>query len=261
MITVLTPTYNRAYTLERLFKSLLVQNNFLEWVIIDDGSTDSTKRLIASLQEESPFPIRYFYQENSGKHVAINTGTHAAIGEYLLIVDSDDMLTDDACTIIKDALKNIPITAVGVCFRKAYFDHTVIGKKNLPSAPLILSPIEAGYFFQGDLAYIFKTNALRSNPFPIISGEKFVPELLIWNRIADNGDIVFFPSTVIYLCEYLSDGYSANFKKNLRRNPKGFALYYRDQIRRKVGFVQRIKYSIRLFQCFAYSLQNLVKKS
>ncbi len=45
MITILTPTYNRAYTLPKLFESLVFQNVPLEWLIIDDGSTDETSSL------------------------------------------------------------------------------------------------------------------------------------------------------------------------------------------------------------------------
>lgn len=254
MITILTPTYNRAYTLERLYKSLLLQNLPFEWLVIDDGSTDATKDLIAAFKKDAPFSIRYFYQENSGKHVSINTGVYAAQGDFVFIVDSDDAITEDALTLLQNAIELLNKTIAGLCFRKVLLNGNMIGNTTLSADPIILSPTQAGNLFQGDLAYIFRTSALLSHPFPVIKGETFVPELLIWNRIADEGCILYYPTTAIYQCEYLADGYSANFKQNLRKNPKGFALFYRDQFFRERSIGQKVKCAIRYLQCFFYSI-------
>jgi len=254
MITILTPTYNRAYTLERLYKSLLPQNVPFEWLIIDDGSTDATKEMIATFQANSPFSIRYVYQENRGKHVAINTGASEALGDFIFIVDSDDMLTDDALIYVQNAIDSLNKTIMGVCFRKVLFNGNIIGNTLLSSEPIILSPTQAGSLFQGDLAYIFRTSALLAHPFPVIKGEKFVPELLIWNAIGDEGKIIFYPDKAIYLCEYLEDGYTVNFKRNLRRNPKGFSLFYRDQIFREKSLIRKAKCTVRYLQCLYYGI-------
>src|SRR5579884_1059571 len=88
--TVLTATYNRAYCLPRVYQSLCAQTfRDFEWVIVDDGSTDGTKELVASWKS-SFFPIRYFWKPNAGKHTAINLGVLQAKGELTLILDSDD---------------------------------------------------------------------------------------------------------------------------------------------------------------------------
>ena len=93
MITVFTPTYNRAYTLKRLFESLQDQTfRDFEWLVVDDGSTDNTQELLADMQDNATFPMRVFRQENSGKHIAINLGAREAAGEWFFIVDSDDSL-------------------------------------------------------------------------------------------------------------------------------------------------------------------------
>jgi len=252
MITVLTPTYNRAYTLERLYKSLLLQAIPFEWLIIDDGSTDGTKDLIATFQKDTPFLIRYVYQENSGKHVAINTGVSETRGDFVFIVDSDDALTHDALVLVFHAGNLLTQNEVGICFRRAYFNGTFIGNKKSFMVPLVLSPTDASNLFQGDLAYVFRTSALLSHPFPVIKGEKFVPELLIWNAIGDEGKIFYYPNQAIYVCEYLEDGYSANFKQNLRNNPKGFALFYQDQFFREKTFIRKIKCAVRYVQCRYY---------
>lgn len=60
-ITVFTPTYNRAYTLQRLYESLRKQTQHdFEWLIVDDGSTDNTESLVQEfIRENSLFNIRY----------------------------------------------------------------------------------------------------------------------------------------------------------------------------------------------------------
>ena len=74
MLTVFTPTYNRAYTLPKLYKSLLAQTNKnFVWLLIDDGSTDSTKSLVQSWINKGQINIQYIYQKNQGMHGAHNT--------------------------------------------------------------------------------------------------------------------------------------------------------------------------------------------
>ena len=67
-VTILTPTYNRAYTLERLFQSLKTQTLFdFEWLVIDDGSTDLTQKLFEKWNKERlPFDIIYYKKDNGG---------------------------------------------------------------------------------------------------------------------------------------------------------------------------------------------------
>ena len=80
MITIMTPTYNRAYVLPRLYDSLCQQTRQdFEWLVIDDGSTDGTAELIFDYRVKSDFSINYFYKENGGKHRAL---FHLRVGEY-----------------------------------------------------------------------------------------------------------------------------------------------------------------------------------
>ena len=97
-ITVFNPTYNRAYIIETLYRSLQRQTyRDFEWLVVDDGSADNTKELFETWQQEDNFfPIRYVKQENGGKCRAINHGLELADGELFFTVDSDDYLTDDA---------------------------------------------------------------------------------------------------------------------------------------------------------------------
>ena len=74
-LSILTPTYNRVKTLKRLYKSLLSQKNKdFEWIVIDDGSTDSTQEYMQEVVYCSEFKIIYKYKDNGGKHRALNYG-------------------------------------------------------------------------------------------------------------------------------------------------------------------------------------------
>ncbi|MCX0441713.1 glycosyltransferase family A protein [Aeromonas veronii] len=250
----MTPTYNRAYVLPRLYDSLCQQTRQdFEWLVIDDGSTDGTAELIFDYRVKSDFSINYFYKENGGKHRAINEGVVHATGDWIIIVDSDDLLTGDAVAKLYDVMNHIGSEFVGMCFRKATLSGHMIGISGTGwSKSMVMQPIMAGHVLKGDLAYVFRTNVMRECPFPEFPGEKFVPELYIWNKIADIGKIVFYVDQVIYLCEYLPDGYTSNFKKNLRSNPCGFGLFYRDQVIRDTRLFGKVKACVRSLQCILY---------
>ncbi len=96
-LTVCTPTFNREATLYRVWDSLTAQTfKDFEWLVVDDGSTDGTPALVSSWSEKSPFPVRYFRQDNAGKHVAMNRAAREARGEMFIIADSDDTFDADA---------------------------------------------------------------------------------------------------------------------------------------------------------------------
>lgn len=254
MITILTPTYNRAHTLQRLFQSLEAQTSkSFDWLVVDDGSTDQTRALIADCAKSAGFAVTYVWQNNGGKHTALNTGVQMASSEWVLIVDSDDALVPNAIECISAHLKQYSSASlVGLAYRRVFFNGALVGRPGDCDEALCLHPSEAGRRFKGDLAYLFRVDSFRRNLFPVVEGEKFVPELYVWNRLGDQGRILYFPRIAIYQCEYMTDGYTANFRNNLRSNPSGFGLFYRDQFRREPLGIQKLKCAIRAAQCFWY---------
>ncbi|MBO5889770.1 MAG: glycosyltransferase family 2 protein, partial [Clostridia bacterium] len=109
MITIFTPTYNRCDLLMKLYESIKNQTvKDIEWIIVDDGSSDDTPNIIDNLiKEENEFEIKYFYKENHGRHTAINRGVEEASGEYFMLVDSDDFLPSNAVENILKMFKKI----------------------------------------------------------------------------------------------------------------------------------------------------------
>ena len=103
ILTVFTPTYNRAYILPKCYESLTKQTcKEFVWVIIDDGSTDDTAELVKKWIEEDKIEIRYYYQDNKGMHGAHNKAYEVIDTELNVCIDSDDYMTDDAVEIIVD---------------------------------------------------------------------------------------------------------------------------------------------------------------
>lgn len=236
LLSVFTPCYNRAYTLTRLFESIKAQKfSDFEWIIVDDGSSDNTKDLIESwiVDDDLPFEIRYFYQENAGKHVAWNNGLSHARGELFLPVDSDDYFVDGAFESVlkmwkasKDNDQLIAFSGVGVfpgnketggfllTMDEPYKDYSSITRR--------------AEGIDGDLAEIFFTSKLRKYPFPVFEGERFVTEAVVFNRFSKDGYLIRGFAYPIYACEYLNDGYTKNVNHHLISNWKGYKLYIRE---------------------------------
>lgn len=249
MITVFTPTYNRAHLLPRLYESLCTQSfkNF-EWVIVDDGSTDDTKCLSLSLssREGTFFPIRYFYQENGGKHRAINRGVREARGELFFIADSDDMLPPDALESVARVYDDIKDDAsfAGVCGLDGDYNGNVIGS-GLPKSIIDDNSINIRfkYGITGDMKEVFRTEVLKEFPFPEIDGEYFCPEMMVWNRIAAEYKLRFL-NQIVYLAEYQVDGITSSIIKARMNSPIASMMTYVELNRCNIPFVSKIKAAI-----------------
>lgn len=238
LLTLFTSSFNRAYLLSHVYDSLCRQTcRDFEWIVVDDGSTDGTKERFnsrLSQQTESlkkqDFPVRYFWKKNGGKHTAVNFGVQEAKGELILILDSDDELPETAVEdILKawDKAKTIdsegkPIG--GVCGYMAHRNGDVIGK---PVIEKVCDEISLRYDkgVKGDMCEVFLTKVLREHPFPEIPGEKFCPEALLWNRIAQKYSLYVFPK-VIYLRDYLEGGLTDNIVRIRMNSPIASMMTY-----------------------------------
>lgn len=108
LVGVIVPTYNRAYCLPRAVNSALAQTHRnVEVLVIDDGSTDGTRDLLASLYGGEP-RVRYLYQENQGVSAARNTGLAQVRGDYIALLDSDDYWYSWKLEVQLAALRRLP---------------------------------------------------------------------------------------------------------------------------------------------------------
>ena len=109
--SVIVPTYNRAFIVDRCINSILVQEYVsFEIIVVDDGSTDNTKEVVCQYMDSR---LNYFFQENSGVSVARNKGSKLAKGDYLVFLDSDDYVNDiwlkDFFTVLQHNLTDVVI--------------------------------------------------------------------------------------------------------------------------------------------------------
>lgn len=247
MITVFTPTYNRAYILPQLYNSLKEQSNKdFEWLVVDDGSTDNTAELFVQWTKEKKVNIRYIKVANGGKHRAINRGVKEAHGELFFIVDSDDKLLPDSLHRIATLYEEIKDDKrfCGLAGSLATPDGQRIGGY-FPPHPIDCNALDfrLHHKIKGDMAEVFRTEVMREYPFPEIEGEKFCPESLIWNRMTQKCIMRWIPE-VTYVTEYLPDGLSAKIAQLRYDSPQASMMYYSELYHYNIPFVQRFKAAI-----------------
>lgn len=215
MITILTPTYNRANTLPKLYKSLIDQTNHnFEWLVIDDGSTDSTEILVNKYQESAPFNINYFKKENGGKHSALNLGFNKAKKEWIFIVDSDDWLKSNTIEQFYYEIQSLTDEFNSISILKIYEDGRIIGNKFPNNINTYLDRIYNNIL--GDKADLIRKKALEGFSFPEYTGENFMAESPIFIWLGSRGKTKFI-NFGGYICKYLEGGLSDNSIINRHR--------------------------------------------
>ena len=235
LITVFTPTYNRAHLLTRLFQTLKQQTiSDFEWLIVDDESSDDTATVVQRFREgKNQFAIQYYKQKHGGKHRAINLALKHARGRYFFIVDSDDWLPENAIELLKSWLQEIQGIPgfCGVAGQKALADGKSVGSSFEGKDYVDASSLERKKLhIEGDKAEVFDVEILKAHPFPEFDGEFFVTEAVCWNAIAADGYKLRWYNEPVYYCEYLEDGLSKSGANDLRghiANFQGYTFYIR----------------------------------
>lgn len=224
-ITVLTPAYNRGDLLRKLYKSLCAQNcKEFEWVIIDDGSKDNTEKYIDEIKDKADFEIIYYKKENGGKHTALNYAYQYIDTPLIFIVDSDDMLTSDAISTIKQTYHKYKQEEdiCGFSFLRGKPSGGYLSTSGVPQDGMKESYIECriNRSIGGDMAEVWYTHCLKEYPFPEYKGEKFLGEDIVWVQMAQKYKMRFF-NKVIYISDYLANGLTNNRRKNNIKSPNG----------------------------------------
>lgn len=225
-LVILTPAYNRAYKLPRLYESLQAQTDHaFRWLICDDGSQDETPQLAAGwMAGERAFAVDYFWKENEGKHCAVNDAVRRITEDYVCIVDSDDYLLPDAVEKIHSWILEIDADSsfAGTAGLRGYDAENKIGEFPPHRAYIDATNLERRkYRLRGDKAEIYRTELLRKYPFPVFKNEKFLAESAVWDKIAAEGKKLRWHNSIIYITEYLPDGLTKDDRKDLD-NFQGF---------------------------------------
>ncbi len=263
-ITVFTPTFNRAYCLHQVYDSLVAQTNpdFM-WMIIDDGSSDTTKALVQSWIDAKKIDIQYIYQDNQGMHGAHNTAYQNITTEFNVCIDSDDFMPNNAIELIlskKELLQNQ--SYAGMIGLDADKNGAIIGT-TIPN-DIVDSTLNDLYYkhrISGDKKVVLKTSVVKQFPlYPIFNGEKLVPLGTLYLLI-DQKFKWLCTNDVLCVVEYLADGSSNTILKQYRVSPRGFGYSRWVKMKYAPTFKEKLKSAIHLISSaiFAKDIRLLTK--
>lgn len=255
-VTVLTPAYNRGILLKKLYISLMKQTNKnFQWLIIDDGSTDDTREIVASFSETT-FLLEYHYKENGGKHTALNYSHPFIRGELVIVVDSDDYLTEDAIdTIIADWKEYSNDSEIaGFSFLRMHQNGSLISRT--PPKDYYVSDYvhyRINQHIVGDQCEVTRTDIFKKFLFPVYANERFMPEGMLWKTLGRKYKTVY-RSKPIYIGEYLDGGLTKSGRSLLMKNPYGMLEYCRS------FFYPDIKLKVKIKEAILYNVYALCTK-
>lgn len=142
LISIIVPCYNQAHFLEACLQSVMEQS-YQNWecIIVNDGSPDNTAEIASNwIKKDNRF--QYFYKENGGLSSARNAGIKQAKGEFIQLLDSDDLLQKDKLKIQIEAFLDDDEIDISVSGYR-YFENNaselkILGRDNfIPEIPIL----------------------------------------------------------------------------------------------------------------------------
>lgn len=204
-ITIVTPTYNRAHTLIRVFESLKNQTfKDFKWLIMDDGSTDNTSVLVKELQNSSDFEIEYVKNDNQHKFITVFEGVKKVTSKYFMVVDSDDSYPYNSLEILFNEAENIKnqhefISVMGL---SQFEDGSIVGHE-YPNGGFDGSIFDMRYKYKvrGDKFGIFITQTyqklLEDFDYSTYIGKGYIPQAVFFNTYDANGVKTRFVNKIV----------------------------------------------------------------
>lgn len=258
LFTIFTPSFNRKDTLSRCYNSIIAQgigSDEIEWLIIDDGSTDGTSELISNFRCEKLIDIVYFYRNNAGKQAAWNFAVNHARGKYFIGLDSDDALFPQSLILLKEKLKLIEN------------EHSIIGLRcsainnetgQLTSKFGSSDDIISSWFKEfasrnvGEKIDVFKTYALTQYLYPISPEVKFIPEVWFYSTISKHYDFLYVNNIVRVF--YDESEVNRLSKSSIKNNARGHFIARKSMLR-NIPFIYFVKNPIGFLKTILRLLQ------
>lgn len=210
LVTVATPTYQRAAFLPETIESLLAQTyDNIEYIVVDDGSSDDTRRVVEGYIQRFGDRIRYVWQENGGEASATNHAWRLARGKYFCVVCSDDPQPPKLIERSVDFMENNPSVLV------SYPDWTMIDER---SQPMFVTKADEyslarllgdAYNFIGPGALIRREAIVGAQPFLRDPSYRLLSDLECWLRLAPLGEFRRIPEVLACWRKHSVQGCSA----------------------------------------------------
>jgi glycosyltransferase involved in cell wall biosynthesis len=224
-ITVLMPVYNAQTYLSRSVESILTQSfTDFEFLIIDDGSTDDSTKILHSYRDNR---IRIIQQENKGVAASLRLGVDSARGEYIARMDADDESLPDRLAVQKKALDENPRGVL------TYGLHDLIDQQG----NLLRSNQGAGYsdsiakwllLWMNIITHptvMMRTRALRTRRINYRNETNGAEDFDLWNRLSCTGTFHF---THKVLLRYRLNPGSVNRADREDRQFRGYSIVVRE---------------------------------
>lgn len=224
LITVFTPTYNRAHTLKRTYESLCRQTcDDFEWLIVDDGSTDETENIVKSWILENKIPLRYIKKENGGLFTGYNCAIENIFTELNVCIDSDDWMPNDAITHIKSTWESVKCKGVAGIIGLDFLPNNIPnGGKFIKEDTIYFHEQKTKLKHIGDTKIVCRTDLMKQvGPMPSFGEKNFNP---VWYYLKI-GEVYKFWAVNHNYCyvDYQEDGMGAKIFQQYYNSPKSFA--------------------------------------
>lgn len=206
-VSICVPTYNRQNELKTLFNSLSRSSNY-QLVICDDGSTDESKAVIE--RYSSSLNIKYLYQQNAGRSVALKNAILNADGKYTILMDSDDYFLPGAIELVLSTLTKLEDGSLPADVQCLLFGTELIkdgkSRTNLPPDTITnFVAVRADLGIKHDLKEVVRTDLLKACIYDVPEGCRRVPTSLLWARVAAKSRCLSV-SKAVAVKEYLPGG-------------------------------------------------------
>lgn len=215
MFSIIIPLFNKEKFIKNTIDKVLSQSfQDFEIIIIDDGSTDDSGKIVKNIEDKR---IRYFWQENSGVSVARNRGIALAERDYICFLDADDEWALDFLEKMKNIIEKFSSYSV---FSTGIEIDT--GEKVIPALYTLSNPVADNIYvedyFKGSMKYpIISISSSVFHRFVFQNVGAFDEDMRsgedtdLWIRIGKSYDVIFLDEI---LCRYMFDnqGLSKNVK-------------------------------------------------
>lgn len=232
LVSVLTPSWNRSDFLYRVYESLCLQScRDIEWIIVDDGSSDDTESVMLKLIEQAPYPLTYArFSHRAGKCRADNALLDFAQGDFVIWCDSDDTLRPraieqllEAWSAISSAEKGAYIGIIGMC---ADPNGTIQSTGGNAFSKFVTTWSELGsiHDMKGDMCIMIRRDTIGAHRFP--EHDLVMTESGFWHQFFDM-KVVCLPDVLKIMARDTENRISGSSRMEYCRG-KAYAIAYAD---------------------------------
>lgn len=231
-LTIFTPSYNRRELLKNLYLSIvtnvsrLSNDDCVEWLIVDDGSTQDYSKIISSFISTERLAITYFKKQNGGKHTAFNYAIEKCNGDLFVCVDDDDSLLPLAINQFFYYGRLYQNTNYGAFVGRVVDEKGSLLGKSLKNETIVSNTLEIRdkykYWGEPEIYFVSKLKQFR---FSVFNQEKFLTEAFLFDDMSIKYPFVYLQKPFM-VKKYLPGGLTDNQLKIRIESPVGTTNYY-----------------------------------